>query len=112
VQTSFGIKRAGNTATVPPRVAQAVFRLEKDQSGSAEGNPGEWVVFHLTDITVPALDPAAADGKRIDDNVKRALSEDFIGQYVQQLKKDLGATINLNVVRQVTSGGSVDQDQN
>jgi peptidyl-prolyl cis-trans isomerase D len=112
VQTSFGIKRAGNTATVPPRVAQAVFQLEKDQSGSAEGNPGEWVVFHLTDITVPALDPAAADGKRIDDNVKRALSEDFIGQYVQQLKKDLGATINLNVVRQVTSGGSVDQDQN
>jgi peptidyl-prolyl cis-trans isomerase D len=112
VQTSFGIKRAGNTATVPPRVAQVVFQLEKDQSGSAEGNPGEWVVFHLTDITVPALDPAAADGKRIDDNVKRALSEDFIGQYVQQLKKDLGATINLNVVRQVTSGGSVDQDQN
>jgi peptidyl-prolyl cis-trans isomerase D len=51
VQTSFGIKRAGNTVTVPPRVAQAVFQLEKDQSGSAEGNPGEWVVFHLTDVT-------------------------------------------------------------
>jgi peptidyl-prolyl cis-trans isomerase D len=112
VQTSFGIKRAGNTVTVPPRVAQAVFQLEKDQSGSAEGNPGEWVVFHLTDITVPALDTASADGKRIDDNVKRGITEDFIGQYVQQLQKDLGATINLNVVRQVSSGGSVDQDQN
>jgi peptidyl-prolyl cis-trans isomerase D len=105
VQTSFGIKRAGNTVTVPPRVAQAVFQLEKDQFGSAEGNPGEWVVFHLTDISVPALDPEAADVKRIDDNMKRALSEDFIGQYVQQLQKDLGATINLNVVRQVSSGG-------
>jgi peptidyl-prolyl cis-trans isomerase D len=112
VQTSFGIKRAGNTVTVPPRVAQAVFQLEKDQSGSAEGNPGEWVVFHLTDITVPALDTASADGKRIDDNVKRGITEDFIGQYVQQLQKDLGATINLNVVRQVSSGGSVDPDQN
>src|SRR6266567_1786687 len=111
VQTSFGIKRAGNTVTVPPRVAQAVFQLEKDQSGSAEGNPGERVVFHLTDITVPALDTASADGKRIDENVKRGVTEDFIGQYVQQLQKDLGATINLNVVRQV-SGGSVDPDQN
>ncbi|MEN3378582.1 MAG: peptidyl-prolyl cis-trans isomerase [Hyphomicrobiales bacterium] len=112
VQTSFGIKRAGNTVTVPPRVAQAVFQLEKDQPGSAEGNPGEWVVFRLTDITVPALDTASADGKRIDENVKRGITEDFIGQYVQQLKKDLGATVNLNVVRQVSSGGNVDADQN
>jgi peptidyl-prolyl cis-trans isomerase D len=111
VQTSFGIKRAGNTVTVPPRVAQAVFQLEKDQSGSAEGNPGEWVVFHLTDITVPALDTASAEGKRIEENVKRGVTEDFIGQYVQQLQKDLGATVNLNVVRQV-SGGNVDPDQN
>jgi peptidyl-prolyl cis-trans isomerase D len=111
VQTSFGIKRAGNTVTVPPRVAQAVFQSEKDQPGSAEGNPGEWVVFRLTDITVPALDTASADGKRIDENVKRGITEDFIGQYVQQLQKDLGATINLNVVRQV-SGGGVDPDQN
>jgi len=111
VQTSFGIKRAGNTVTVPPRVAQAVFQLEKDQYGSAEGNPGEWVVFHLTDVTVPPLDPAGAEGKRIDENVKRALTEDVIGQYVQQLQKDLGATINLNVVRQVSSGGGADRDQ-
>jgi peptidyl-prolyl cis-trans isomerase D len=112
VQTSFGIKRAGNTVTVPPRVAQAVFQSEKDQSGSAEGNPGEWVVFHLTDITVPAFDQASAEGKRVDENVKRGITEDFIGQYVQQLQKELGATINLNVVRQVSSGGSVDPDQN
>jgi peptidyl-prolyl cis-trans isomerase D len=112
VQTSFGIKRAGNTVTVPPRVAQAVFQVEKDQPGSAEGNPGEWVVFRVTDITVPTLDAASTDGKRIDENVKRGITEDFIGQYVQQLKKDLGASINLNVVRQVSSGGSVDADQN
>jgi peptidyl-prolyl cis-trans isomerase D len=110
VQTSFGIKRAGNTVTVPPRVAQAVFQAEKDQPGSTEGNPGEWVVFRLTDITVPAFDQASAEGKRIDENVKRGMTEDFIGQYVEQLKKELGATINLSVVRQVSSGGNVDQN--
>jgi peptidyl-prolyl cis-trans isomerase D len=110
VQTSFGIKRAGNTVTVPPRVAQAVFQSEKDQAGSAEGNPGEWVVYRLTDITVPALDQASAEGKRVDENVKRGITEDFIGQYVEQLKKELGATINLNVVRQVSSGGNLDQN--
>jgi peptidyl-prolyl cis-trans isomerase D len=110
VQTSFGIKRAGNTATVPPRVAQAVFQSEKDQPGSAEGNPGEWVVYRVTDITVPAFDAASAEGKRVDENVKRGITEDFIGQYVQQLQKELGATINLNVVRQVSSGGNVDQN--
>ena len=76
-------------------------------------------VWHYLDETgvelgtsVPFPDQASADGKRVEENVKRGITEDFIGQYVQQLQKDLGATINLNVVRQVSSGGSADPDQN
>ena len=65
----------------------------------AEGSPGEWVVFHLTDITVPPLDTASAEGKRIEENVKRGITEDFIGQYVQQLQKDLGAQRQADIRR-------------
>jgi hypothetical protein len=60
---------------------------------------------------VPTFDAAAPEGKRIDDNVRRALTEDIIGQYVLRLQNDLGTSINMNAVRQVSSG-SVDRNQN
>jgi peptidyl-prolyl cis-trans isomerase D len=108
VQTTFGLKRSGNTGnTVSARVVDAVFQVAKDEAGTAEGsNPGEWVVFRLTDITVPDFDANSAEGKRIVDAARRSLSEDVIAQYVQRLQTDLGATINQTALRQVVSGST------
>jgi peptidyl-prolyl cis-trans isomerase D len=108
VQTTFGLKRSGNTGnTVSARVVDAVFQVAKDEAGMAEGsNPGEWVVFRLTDITVPDFDANSAEGKRIVDAARRSLSEDVIAQYVQRLQTDLGATINQTALRQVVSGST------
>jgi peptidyl-prolyl cis-trans isomerase D len=108
VQTTFGIKRSGNPGnTISPRVVDAVFQVAKDEAGMAEGsNPGEWVVFRLTDVTVPDFDANSADGKRIVEAARRSISEDVIAQYVQRLQTDLGATINQAALRQVVSGGT------
>jgi peptidyl-prolyl cis-trans isomerase D len=110
VQTTFGLKRAGNAAAMPPSVTEAVFASAKDEPGSAEGkSPTERIVFRLTDISVPTFDPAAPEGKRIEDNTRRSLSEDLLAQYVGRLQTDLGATINMDALRRVASGSS---DQN
>jgi peptidyl-prolyl cis-trans isomerase D len=108
VQTTFGLKRSGNTGnTVSSRVIDAVFRVAKDEAGMAEGgNPGEWVVFRVTDITVPDFDANSDEGKRIVEAARRSLSEDVIAQYVQRLQTDLGATINQTALRQVVSGST------
>jgi peptidyl-prolyl cis-trans isomerase D len=109
VKTTFGLKRAGSAGGLAPSVVQAVFRAQKGTTGSAEGaNPTEWVVFHLTDITVP---PAVADtpeAKRVEDTMKRALTEDLLSQYVLRLQSDIGATINMDALRRVNAPG----DQN
>ena len=112
LQTTFGVKRAGNPGnTLSPRLVEAIFQTEKDAVGRAEGsNPGEWVVFKLTDITVPDFDAASVEGKRIADAVRRSLSEDVITQYLQRLQTDLGASINQTALRQVVSGGSGDRN--
>jgi peptidyl-prolyl cis-trans isomerase D len=111
VQTTFGIKRSGNPGnTISPRVVEAVFQAAKDEAGMAEGsNPGEWVVFRVTDVTVPEFDANSAEGKRIAEAARRSLSEDVIAQYIQRLQTDLGATINQTALQQVVSGGSVQQ---
>jgi peptidyl-prolyl cis-trans isomerase D len=111
VQTTFGLKRAGNAGSMPPSVIEAVFATPKDGAGSAVGKDAtERVVFHLTDITVPTFDSATPEGKRIEDTTRRALTEDLLAQYVAQLQTDLGATINQDALRRVASGSSSDQN--
>ena len=110
VQTTFGLKRAGNAASMPPSVIEAVFSVAKGEPGSAQGKDAtERVVFVLTDITVPSFDAASTEGKRIEETTQRSLTEDLLAQYVGRLQTELGATINMDAVRRVASGTS---DQN
>src|SRR3954467_3457332 len=110
VQTTFGIKRSGNAAAMPPAVVNGVFATPKDGVGSAEGkDPTERIVYHVTDISVPAFDAASADGKKISDTMRRSITEDLLAQYVSRLQTDMGATINMDAVRRSVSGSS---DQN
>ena len=110
VQTTFGLKRAGNAASMPPSVIEAVFAAAKGGAGSARGKDAtERVVFVLTDITVPGFDAASSEGKRIEETTRRSLSEDLLAQYVGRLQTELGASINMEALRRVASGSS---DQN
>jgi len=110
VQTTFGIKRSGNAAAMPPAVVNGVFATPKDGVGSAEGkDPTERIVYHVTDISVPDFDAASADGKKISDTMRRSITEDLLAQYVSRLQTDMGATINMDAVRRAVSGSS---DQN
>jgi peptidyl-prolyl cis-trans isomerase D len=111
VQTTFGLKRAGNRNTaISNQVVGAVFGTAKDAAAIAEGNsPGEWVVFRVTDIAVADFDAASPEVKRIADQMRRSLTEDMLAQYVQRLQTDIGATIYQDALRRVASGST---DQN
>jgi len=111
VQTTFGLKRAGNrNVPISTQVVGAVFQTAKDAAGMAEGNsPGEWTVFRVTDITVADFDAASPEVKRIADQMRRSLTEDMLAQYVQRLQTDIGATIYQDALRRVASGST---DQN
>ena len=110
VQTTFGLKRSGNAGSMPPAVVSAVFATPKDGIGSAESRDGnERVIFHVTDISVPAFDAASPESQKITDTMRRSITEDLLAQYVSRLQTDLGATINMDAVRRSVSGSG---DQN
>lgn len=105
VETASGLKRGNPSEAISANLLEEVFKSAKGVPTTAEGqNATERVVFRVTDIKVPSLDPGSAAAKRIDDELKRALADDLMGQYLVRLQNDLGVSINQAALRQVIGG--------
>jgi peptidyl-prolyl cis-trans isomerase D len=106
LETVSGLKRS---ASSPPFSASAVDRLfvtPKDAVASAQGEePGDQIVFRVTDIVVPQTDVNSDQAKVMAQTLNRSLSQDLFGQYVAKVETEIGVTINRNAVNQVVSGG-------
>jgi peptidyl-prolyl cis-trans isomerase D len=107
VETKTGLKRGEPAAPLSAAAVDAVFRTAKDAAGKTEGGqPGEQIVFRVTDIVVPTLDPAAEDAKRLTEVLNRGISEDVFTEYVARLQDEIGVSINQGALNQVVSGGA------
>jgi peptidyl-prolyl cis-trans isomerase D len=104
-----GLKRGEASPPLSAAGVDAVFRTAKDAAGKADGaQPGEQIVFRVTDIVVPSLDMASEEGKRAVQTLNRGLSEDILAEYIAWLERDMGVTINQSALNQVISGGAGD----
>jgi peptidyl-prolyl cis-trans isomerase D len=107
-----GLKR--NEPASPLSVAGigTVFTTAKDVAGIADAEqPGEQIVFRVTDIVVPTLDPQSEQAKTVTQALQRALADDIYNQYIQQLEQQVGISINQSAMRQVITGTvPVDRD--
>ena len=74
------------------------------QTAGAAAN--EWIVFRVTDITVPPVDLASEDIKKLKDTLQRALTDEQVAQYVTKLESDIGTTINQTAFAQVTGANN------
>jgi peptidyl-prolyl cis-trans isomerase D len=107
VATLTGLKRGEGSAPLSTAAVDAAFRTAKDAAGKADAStPGEQIVFRVTDIVVPRLDPGSEAAKRIADTLDRGLSEDIFAEYIARLENEIGVTINQSTLNQVISGGA------
>jgi peptidyl-prolyl cis-trans isomerase D len=98
-------KRNGPPTGLPPAVVTEVFKTPQGQAGTAEGaSPTERLVFHVTEIKVPALDPEAADVKRIDEALRSRSTQDLMVQYLAKVQSEVGVTVNATALNQVSGG--------
>jgi len=101
VRWANGLKRRGSDA-LPAHVIETVFRTPKGSAGSAEGkDASERIVFHVVSITVPTFDPASADAKRLEEGLRRVLSEEILTEYIIKIEAEIGTSINQAVLNQV-----------
>jgi peptidyl-prolyl cis-trans isomerase D len=107
VETAAAFKRDGSPTGVPSATIAAAFRTAKDGVGQTPGSGGsEWIVFRVTDITVPLVDLSADDMKRLKETLERAMTDEQVAQYVTRLEKDIGTSINEAAFAQVTGANN------
>lgn len=106
-QNAKGLRRGAVSDAVPAKVINDVFSTPKDGVGNSEGDrPTYRVVFRVTDISAPPLDPNSPEAKQLDNALKTAVFEDLVSQYITRLQADLGTTINEAALNQVLSGSA------
>ena len=107
VETAANFKREDSPAGVPSGLIAAAFRTNKDAAGQTPGgNPTEWIVFRVTDITVPPADLNSEEMKKLKDQLVRGLADEQLALYVVRLEKDIGTSINEEGFAQVTGAAS------
>ena len=107
VESSTGLRRDASLPDLPAGAITAAFRAAKDGVGQTAGAAAnEWIVFRVTDITVPPVDLASEDIKKLKDTLQRALTDEQVAQYVTKLEADIGTTINHTAFAQVTGANN------
>jgi peptidyl-prolyl cis-trans isomerase D len=107
VETAPGFRREDSPAGVPSGAVTAAFRTAKDAYGQTPGSgSSEWIVFRVTDVTVPPVDLASDDMKKLKDQLVRGMNDEQVAQYVAKLEKDIGTTVNEEGFAQVTGASN------
>jgi peptidyl-prolyl cis-trans isomerase D len=107
VDTAAGFKRDATLPGVPTSAIEGAFRTPKDAVGQAPGTGGgDWIVFRVTDVTVPSADLASDDIKKLRETLTRGLSDEQVAEYVTKLESQIGTRINHSAVAQVTGANN------
>ena len=107
VETAAGFRRDASLPDVPSAVITAAFRTPKDGVGQTPVAGGsQWVVFRVTDVTVPPIDMASQEVKNLKDTLQRGLTDEQVAQYVTKIESELGTSINQAAFGQVTGANN------
>jgi peptidyl-prolyl cis-trans isomerase D len=107
VETITGLKRGAASPPLSAAATEKLFVTPKDVAAAADAEqPGDQVVFRVTDIVVPKTDMNSQEAKTIAQALNRSLSEDVFSQYITRVQNEIGVTINRNAVNQVVTGSS------
>jgi peptidyl-prolyl cis-trans isomerase D len=107
VDTAAGLKRDATVAGLPTSAIEAAFRTPKDAAAQAPGaGGGDWIVYRVTDVTVPPVDLASDEIKKLKETLLRGLSDEQVAEYVTKLESQIGTTINQSALAQVTGANN------
>jgi peptidyl-prolyl cis-trans isomerase D len=105
VETAKDFRRDASLSALPSSAIAAAFRTPKDGVGQASGS-SEWIVFRVTDVTVPQVDAGSEELKRLKDTLERSLTDEQVAQYIRRIEAAIGTTINQAAFAQVTGANN------
>src|SRR4029079_18767824 len=100
-------RRDASPPGVPSAAVTAAFRTAKDGVGQTPGARGsEWIVYRVTDVTVPPVETASDEMKKLKDTLLRGLTDEQVAQYVSKIESVIGTTINQAAFAQATGASN------
>jgi peptidyl-prolyl cis-trans isomerase D len=107
VETASGFKRDASLPGLPAGAVAAAFRTAKDGAGQTPDPGGNaWIVFRVTDVSVPPVDLASDGIKKLKENLQRGLTDEQLGEYITKLESEIGTNVNQNAFAQVTGANN------
>ncbi len=107
VEAVKDFRRDASPASVPSSVVTAAFRTPKDGVGQTPDAGGSaWIVFRVTDISVPQVDANSDEMKKLKDTLQRGLTDEQVAQYVTKIESEIGTSINQAAFALVTGAGN------
>jgi peptidyl-prolyl cis-trans isomerase D len=111
LQTAAALKRGTAPAGIPDKLVNTVFQTAKDGFGSAQGDkPTQWIVFRVSDVKTPALDPNSDEAKKLDQLLRTSMTDDIFNQYMAWLEDYLGTTVNQSMLAQALGSGAPENE--
>ncbi len=107
IDTATGFRRDASLAGVPSSVITAAFRTPKDGVGQTPDAGGSaWIVFRVTDVTVPQVEANSDEMKKLKETLQRGLTDEQTAQYITKIESEIGTTINQAAFAQVTGANN------
>ncbi len=107
VETASGFKRDASVPGLPAGAIAAAFRTARDGVGQTpDVGANAWIVFRVTDISVPPVDIASDDMKKLKDTVQRAQTDEQLAEYITKLESEIGTNVNQAAFAQVTGANN------
>jgi peptidyl-prolyl cis-trans isomerase D len=107
VEPIADLQRGHAKDPIAPGALDAIFRTAKGAAGSAEGTtPTSRIVFVVTDVNDPPLDPKSTEATQTADALARGYGEDILSEFVANLENEIGVQINQSALQQVTGGNA------
>ncbi len=104
VQTATDLARNAAKGDLTAEAVNRIFAVPVGKAGHAANGPDARAVFKVTSATVPPLVTSTQQAQTVENQLRTGVGDDLIGQYIAQVRQDLGVTINQQALRQATGG--------
>jgi peptidyl-prolyl cis-trans isomerase D len=85
-------------------VLNRMFAVPVAKAASAAASDESRVAFKITGATLPPFVTSTSEAQRIEEQLRIMLTDDLLAQYIAQLQKDLGVSINQQNMRRAIGG--------
>ncbi|MER2269431.1 peptidylprolyl isomerase [Methylobacterium oxalidis] len=103
VQTVSDLARNQSKDDLDADVVGRIFATYVDKTASAPSGESR-ILFKVTSATMPAYVPGSPTDKTIEANFRTALADDILGEYIAEVQKKAGVSVNQAAFRRAIGG--------